>query len=186
MPIKQSRRRLLSQLGVAGITGLSGIASVGFGVRAKSLTPEPPPEITIIKLKEYSPAICIAPHYAAEELLRAEGFTDVRYQTAGQNPDPALPVARNEADWDTDFAPNIIAEIAKGVPVTIVAGLHLGCYELIAHDHVRSIAGLKGRTVGWVPWDPSSKILVFLMAKSVGLDPNKDIHWASDPTIDSM
>ena len=58
--------------------------------------------------------------------------------------------------------------------MTIVAGLHLGCYELIAHDHVRSIAGLKGRTVGWVPWDPSSKILVFLMAKSVGLDPSKD------------
>jgi len=70
--------------------------------------------------------------------------------------------------------------------VTIVAGLHLGCYELIAHDHVRSIAGLKGRTVGWVPYDPSSKILVFLMAKFVGLDPNKDIRWASDPTIDSM
>ena len=26
-----------------------------------------------------SPGICIAPQYVAEELLRAEGFTDVRY-----------------------------------------------------------------------------------------------------------
>ena len=28
---------------------------------------------------EPDPAICVAPQYVAEELLRAEGFTDVRY-----------------------------------------------------------------------------------------------------------
>lgn len=54
MLIEQSRRRLLSQIGVAGIAGLSGIAGVGFG-GARSFAAEPPPEITTIKLKEYSP-----------------------------------------------------------------------------------------------------------------------------------
>ena len=31
----------------------------------------------------------------------------------------------------------------------IIAGVHPGCYELFAHDDIRSIVGLKGKTVGW-------------------------------------
>src|SRR5262249_44532969 len=141
MPIEQSRCRLLSQLGVAGIAGLSGIASVGFGVGARSLAAEPAPEITAIKLKEYPPRHM---HCSALRSRRdALSAADIRCPTA--SPNPALQVAQSEADSDTDFAPNIVAEIAKGVPVTIVAGLHLSCYELVARDHVHSLAGLKAR-----------------------------------------
>ena len=39
---------------------------------------EPPPETTKIRLVRV-PAICLAPEYLAEELLRLEGFTDVEY-----------------------------------------------------------------------------------------------------------
>ena len=48
------------------------------GARA-SLADEGPPETTTIRLRPVIPAICIAPQYVAEDLLRAEGFTDIRY-----------------------------------------------------------------------------------------------------------
>ena len=39
---------------------------------------EPPPETTRIRLTQ-DPAICLAPQYLAEELLRLEGFSEVEY-----------------------------------------------------------------------------------------------------------
>jgi NitT/TauT family transport system substrate-binding protein len=184
MSIEQSRRRFLSQLGVAGVGGVGGLGGAWFGGGAGSLAAEPPPEITGIKLTKAPPITCIAPQYVAGELLRTEGSIDVQYETVSVN--PALGVAHNKADWDTDFGPSLVAEIDRGAPLTIVAGLHLGCYELIAHDHVRSIADLKGRTVGSLPDDTTSKDLIALMAKFVGLDPDKDIHWVGDQTTDPM
>jgi NitT/TauT family transport system substrate-binding protein len=42
------------------------------------LAAEAPPEITSIRLAK-QPTICVAPQFVAEELLRAEGFADIRY-----------------------------------------------------------------------------------------------------------
>ena len=77
MPIEQSRRRFLGQLGIAGAAGMGGLASIGLGSRSTSFAAEPPPEVTTIRL-EKDLVTCIAPQ-AAEELLRAEGFTNIRY-----------------------------------------------------------------------------------------------------------
>jgi NitT/TauT family transport system substrate-binding protein len=41
------------------------------------ITQEAPPETTTIRLVKI-PGICVAPQYVAEELLRAEGFTDIQ------------------------------------------------------------------------------------------------------------
>ncbi len=65
-----SRRRFLantSALGAASFLGLPRTAAA-----------EPPPEIPKIRLVKI-PAICLAPEYLAEELLRLEGFTEVEY-----------------------------------------------------------------------------------------------------------
>ena len=169
MQIVHSRRRFLSQLGVTGVAGLGGVGAAGLGGGARSLAAEPPPEITTIPL-EKAPVTCLAPQYVAEGLLRAEGFTDIRYRTSDKEA-PTQAVAHNELDWDLDFAPDVIADLDNGAPVTMIAGVHAGCFELIAHDHVRSIADLKGRTVGWSSGYVSSRYLVSLMAKFVGLDP---------------
>jgi NitT/TauT family transport system substrate-binding protein len=183
MPIEQSRRRFLSQLGVAGAAGLGGFGIVRLGGGARSFAAEPPPEITTITL-EKAPVTCLAPQYVAGELLRAEGFTDIRYQAIDET--PAMAVVHHHLDWELDFAPEIISHAEKGAALTAVAATHVGCYELIAHDHVRSIASLKGRTVGWSPDYASSKDLVALMLILVGLDPDKDIHWVDDPKIHPM
>ena len=184
MPIVQSRRRLLGHLGVAGVAGLGGIGAAGFGGGARSLAAEPPPEITTIRF-EKAPVTCLAPQYVAEELLRAEGFTDVRYLTSDKK-SPAQAVAHHELDWDLDFAPAVIAELDHGVPITMVAGVHAGCFELFAHDQARSILDLKDRAVGVPPGYATPRHLVSLMAKFVGLDPDRDIQWVSHPTTDPM
>ena len=41
-----------------------------------------------------------------------------------------------------------IRSIAKGVPITVLAGMHVGCLELIVNDRVRMIPDLKGKRVG--------------------------------------
>jgi NitT/TauT family transport system substrate-binding protein len=181
MPIEQSRRRFLTS--VAALYGVGGLAGARLGSEASSFAAELPPEVTTITL-EKSSTTCLAPQYVAGELLQAEGFSDIRYQAIDGA--PALAVAHHQLDWDMDFAPEIVAAADTGAALTAVAGTHVGCYELIAHDHVRSIAALKGRTVGWSPAYSSSKDLVALMTKLVGLDPDKDIHWVDDRQIDPM
>jgi len=183
MPVKRSRRDFLSHLGIAGISGAGGLAGTRFGSLGSSFAAEPPPEVTTITI-EKAPSTCLSPQYMAEDLLRAEGFAEIRYQTIDDA--PALAVAHNQLDWDMDFAPEIIEAVDDGAPLTAVAATHIGCYELVAHDHVRSIAALKGKTVGWSPSYASSKDLVALMTSLVGLDPKKDIHWVDDRAADPM
>ena len=77
MPIIQRRRRFLSSLALAGAAGLGGTGAVTLGGARSSVAAEPPPEITTIRF-EKDPVACIAPPIA-DELLRAEGFTDIRY-----------------------------------------------------------------------------------------------------------
>ena len=67
----QSRRQLLTNAALAGAASLGGLGAWG-----KALAAEPPPEVTTVRF-EKDPATCIAPQ-AFQELLRAEGFTDIR------------------------------------------------------------------------------------------------------------
>ena len=71
MQLIQSRRRFLTTLSSAGAAGLVGL-------RAKPTNAELPSETTRIRLI-HDPSICVAPQYLAEELLRADGFSDVQY-----------------------------------------------------------------------------------------------------------
>ena len=71
MQIVQSRRQFLAGLSATGAAGALGAGT--------SLAAEAPPETTTVRLAKIPNSICIAPQYIAEELLRAEGFTDVRF-----------------------------------------------------------------------------------------------------------
>jgi NitT/TauT family transport system substrate-binding protein len=70
MPIIQTRRRFLTAVSLAGAAGVVRLPPV--------LAEEGGLETTTVRIGK-SPGICVAPQYVAEELLRAEGFTDVRY-----------------------------------------------------------------------------------------------------------
>jgi NitT/TauT family transport system substrate-binding protein len=67
MPIIQTRRRFISSVALAGAAGHLHIPSVAAAEGAL--------ETTSVRLPKI-PSICVAPQDIAEELLRAEGFTD--------------------------------------------------------------------------------------------------------------
>ena len=194
MPILQSRRHFLTNAAFAGAAGLSGLGAAGLGGGAKSLAAEPPPEITTIRFEKH-PATCVAA-LVAEELLRAEGFTDIRYvdvteprvrraEAASQGV-VANMIAHGEVDFGRDFAPSHVIAMDSGAPVTILAGLHAGCFEVLAKDDIRRIADLKGRTVGIIYGYTGDKPLLSIMAGLVGLDPAKDINWVESASAESM
>jgi NitT/TauT family transport system substrate-binding protein len=184
MPIVQSRRRFLTNAAAfAGAAGLAGVGAAGLGDKEKSLAAEPPPETSEIRF-ENIPIYCEAPRYIAEELLRAEGFTvrHVEFVTVRGN---KLALAHGEADFAFLFAPDAITGLDAGLPITILAGVHPGCFELFGSEQIRSIADLKNRTVG-VGTAGLLTDLVTIMTISLGLDPAKDIHWINDPSIEPM
>jgi NitT/TauT family transport system substrate-binding protein len=172
MSMTQSRRRFLTDLSLIGATGL-------FRVPA-ALAAEAPPETTSVRFTKI-PATCLAPQYAAEELLRAEGFTDVRYLdlVIGTAVEEAL--ARGSVDFNMGFAPGFVRAVDAGDPITVLSGVHAGCIEFFGNEGVRSINDLKGKRVGVLGDGGSEKQLAAVMAAYVGLDPRKDIIWVSDP-----
>jgi NitT/TauT family transport system substrate-binding protein len=125
-------------------------------------------------------SICIAPEYAAEDLLRAEGFTDIRYPDIHGTAAETEAITRGAIDFD-NFVPfgSLPLAIEAGLPIVVLAGVHIGCFELFAADGIRHIADLKGKSVGL---QAAPAHLLTLMAASVGLDPATDIRWVTDPS----
>jgi NitT/TauT family transport system substrate-binding protein len=181
MPIIQSRRRFLSNLAFTGAAGLVGAGTASLGNGGRSFAAEPPPEITTIRLKK-DQAICEAPRYAAEDLLHAEGFTDVRYIELKPGRSSMPMIANGELDFVLQFPPELLIAMDDRRPITILAGVHAGCFELFGTERIRSIADLKGRTVGTQVVGTTTH-LVSMMASYVGLDPAKDIRWLIDPSV---
>jgi len=139
-------------------------------------------ETTTVRLAK-NDGICIAPQYIADE-LRIEGFTDIQYVTR-LPPVMATAIGRGDVDMSMEFAAQLIPAIESGEPVTILAGVHVGCFELFAHERIRSIRDLKGRKVGTQAWGLAPHVLVTSMAANVGLDP-KDIDWVLSPSVEPM
>ena len=169
LQMRQTRRRFLSALSSASVAGLIPASH--------SFAAEPPPETTTVRFPKFSNTICGAPVYVVEELLRAEGFTDVRYVPTLSGATGIRLAARGEVDIENAFVGAQVALIDAGERITILGGLHIGCYELFAHGDIRSIRDLKGKTVGHPHLGSSPHMLVSSMASYVGLDPVKEIEW---------
>jgi NitT/TauT family transport system substrate-binding protein len=181
MPIVQRRRRFLANLAFSGAAGLGALGGANLGGREKSLAAELPPETTIFRTQKI-PVLCPAPLLVAEELLRTEGFTEIRYvDPADEDFDAAdghyTASGYSKIDFNTDFAADIVAFIEAGEPITPLAGLHLGCTELVAKESIRNITDLKGKSLGIRAHGYTSRRLLKILVAYVGLDPEKDIRW---------
>jgi NitT/TauT family transport system substrate-binding protein len=172
MPTLQNRRRFLAALSSAGATGLLGVSN--------SSAQEARPETTTIRLVKNA-AICLAPQYIADELLRAEGFTDVQHMVRTP-PEIGGALSRGEVDLSLQFAAMLIPAIDAGLPITVLAGVHVGCFELFANEGIHSIRDLKGKKVGIQGVGAQGHIFLTSMAAYVGLDPVKDIDWVVSPS----
>jgi NitT/TauT family transport system substrate-binding protein len=179
MPSSQTRRDLLTALSLVGAAGFLGAT--------RALAVEPPLETTTIRLTK-TVGICIAPQYVAEALLRDEGFTDIRYVATEPGAGQSEAIARGDVDFSLNFAAPLIIPLDNGAPITVVAGVHVGCFELFASEGIRSIADLKDRSVGVQGLGSSPHVFLAAMAAHVGLDPVKDIRWviSADPSVKPM
>ena len=177
-----SRREFLSTAAFSGAGALLGWQSDGIAA-------EPPPETTKLRLAR-SPTACWAPVYLAEQLLRSEGFTDVQYLNlrGGSQTDPETGkmLASGQADIGMGFVGPRVLSLDAGEPIVILAGVHVGCFELFGADRVRSIRDLKGKRVAVNRLGSPSYMLVSIILANLGLDPRKDINWVTGADADSV
>ncbi len=186
MQVMQSRRGFVASAAAAGLLGSE-----------TAFANEGPPETTTVRLRlEDAPqaavgeiadsALCNAPLYVAQELLPAEGFTDVRYVPVRSGSAFTQAFERDEIDFAFMFAPGIVRRLDAGVPITALAGVHPGCFELFAHEHIRAVADLKGKQVGInESLGSADHLFVAIMVAHVGLDPKKDINWITTDDVAS-
>jgi NitT/TauT family transport system substrate-binding protein len=177
MEITQSRRDFLACASLAA-------AAAALGSRG-SLADERAPETNSVRIAK-STGICQAPAYIADELLRAEGFTDIRYVSASGGFNFAQMAGRGEVDFGVSFAASVVFHLDAGLPITALAGVHSGCYELFANGPIRTITDLKGKRAGIQTLSSSGHLYMAIMAAQVGLDPLKDINWVVPPEGNAM
>ena len=168
-----TRRAFLGGLTLAGTAGL-------LGWHPRPVGAEPPPETTRIRLVQI-PGICQAPQYVAEALLHSEGFTEVHYLKKAATDGIEMALASGEADLNGHFAAPALLRLEAGDPIVILAGLHIGCFELFATDAVRTIRDLKGKTVAVPALDNARYVFLASMVAYVGLDPRKDLNVVTHP-----
>ena len=171
MAMAQTRRRFLAGASLAGGPLL---------VRAQTaFNANDALETTSVRIVNDG-SVCIAPLFAAEELLQAEGFTNVRYVKAIAERQHEA-VIRGELDFCVTFLSGILA-VDSGAPIVVLGGVHAGCFELFARGNIGTVGELKGKSVGLQACPPD---LLTLMALQLGLDPARDIEWvtATDPRM---
>jgi NitT/TauT family transport system substrate-binding protein len=140
-------------------------------------------ETTSVRLPKI-PSICVAPQDIAEELLRAEGFTDIHYVPTGNN---ALEsVARGDTDFAVNFATVLIAGLEQGIPISVLGPVHVGCFEVFGNNRVHAIADLKGKSVGVESLGSPTHLFLSVIAANVGIEPSKDINWVTSGSVRPM
>ena len=97
MRTTQTRRRFISNVALAGAAGLLHVPP--------SAGAEGSLETTTVRLAK-NEGICIAPQYIADELLRGEGFTDIRYVFVPESSTRVRALADGEADFSANGAYN--------------------------------------------------------------------------------
>src|SRR5215470_1891753 len=163
---------------------LLGGAAVILGLKSESAVAEPPLETTRIRIHDAA-ITCFAPVFIAEELLKAEGFTDVQYVKTPLNEGPTKALAEGKIDITQNDTAGHLMELDVGAPVVVLGGIHTGCWELFANDSVRTLRDLKGKTVA-APERSSRQAFVAGLATYVGLNPSKDITWINHEPGKSM
>ena len=176
-PVRLGRRRVLQSmagfsLSLAGGSLLAGCANQVAPFFSPSTGGQL--ETTRVRVSQI-PGICIAPQYIAADLLKADGLTDVQYVQSAADPFPGF--ASGAIDIAMAFVAPFIMQLDAGVPVVLLGGVHVGCFEVFGTDAVRAIRDLKGMTVGIPGLNTAHHVFLASRAAYVGLDPRVDINW---------
>jgi NitT/TauT family transport system substrate-binding protein len=173
---QSSRRRFLGGLTLAGTAGL-------LGLHPRPAAAEPPPETTMLRLAQ-TVSICQAPQYVVEALFEAEGFTDVQFVGEAARADRTL--VSGDAQMGMLFLGPFLLHLDEGAPVVILSGGHVGCLELFAHEPIRSVRDLKGRSVAVYALGTATHVFLAALMAYIGLDPRKDVTIVAHPPREGM
>jgi NitT/TauT family transport system substrate-binding protein len=168
------------------LAGASALAAAGLSSAYRAaLAADPPAELRKIRLL-HIPAICHAPQYLAEEMLRLEGFAEIEYVPLGTRYIPDA-LAEGKADLTMWNAGELIPHMDANRPIVVLAGIHGGCFEVFANERVRSIRDLRGKTVAIMYLGGGDHILLSSMLAYVGINP-KEVNWLVGTTslLDAM
>jgi NitT/TauT family transport system substrate-binding protein len=169
----------------------AGISLTGFGILTACGSPTPAPvaadlapETTTIRLMKGT-GICVAPSWMAEDLLKEEGFTEVKYVNVPSN-NVVEALSSGQIDMGLQFSGPIITYVDAGKPITVLAGIHVGCFVLFGTERVNEIGDLKGKTLAITAFDGPEHIFLSSMLAYVGLDPITDITWKTLPLAEAQ
>src|SRR5438874_1857359 len=101
------------------LTGFAAAIAASLSHTPPGIAAERPLETTRITLAR-SPTICVAPQFIAEELLRAEGFTEIRYVDTSA-PDVPEALAQGKLDLSMAYASQFVAALDAGMPLTLLS-----------------------------------------------------------------
>ena len=184
MSMMQTRRRFLTTLSLAGAANLvraPPVLAAEGALETTTVRIAKSPDGTSIGTAVYGESDCWAPEFLANELLYAEGFTDIRNVDA--TPPSSVSIARGEVDFALGYGSVFISAIDAGQPLTVLAGVMVGCIEVFANEGIHAIGDLKGKRIGIQNPGSSAHVLLSIMSSQIGLDPAKDIHWISGPSV---
>jgi NitT/TauT family transport system substrate-binding protein len=130
---------------------LAASTSAGLVLAACAPSPTPvPPTPTLAPLETTTIRLgcdaCDAPVFAAENFLRAEGFSDVQVSVVGAAAAPPA-LASGKLDLGVVNPPQFINAIQSGVNLVLLGSIHAGCIEIWAPQSVGSLKDLSGKTV---------------------------------------
>jgi NitT/TauT family transport system substrate-binding protein len=162
-----TRRTFLENTAALGAASL-----LPFSTSARA---EPPPEVTKLRLINL-PAICHAPQYLAEAMLKLEGFTELEYLDFPRaGPDG---IAAGRVDISMWGMLESIPLIDEGRPLVVLAGVHAGCLEVFGNESIRQIQDLKGKSMAVTGEKSGERLLFSSMLAYVGISPQQ-VKWVN-------
>jgi NitT/TauT family transport system substrate-binding protein len=84
------------------------------------------------------------------------------------------------------FLGPFLRHLDAGAPLVILSGGHVGCLELVAHEPIRSIRDLKGRSVTVEALGSPRHIFLATLMAYIGLDPRTDVTIVVQPPREGM
>lgn len=169
---------MLTRRGLLGGLSLTAMATGGWPLAAPAQDKLETASVRMVQ----DPSTCLAPQYVAEALLRDEGFSDIRYIQVTSDADDQAAIAEGKADFAVDFALKFVTAVDAGLPITVLGGLHVGCFELFARDSIRNIRDLKGKRIGGDTIGASAPAFLVSLGAAIGFDAVRDVHWVTEGT----
>ncbi len=170
-----SRRDFLKIVGGLGLSAAGMALLEACGVKPATPIPEDAPlETTTIRLGKI-PSLCFAAQYLAEDFLKRKGFTDVQYNA--KNVAVGAPVLSSDIDMSMHFVAPTIVGVDAGEPISILSGVHIGCFEIFGGDRVKTINDLKGKIIPISEFGSSPYVFLSTILTYVNIDPATEINW---------